>query len=194
MTDYRCMFSTSDRSRKLNQLRWQNMSALLTNEISYWLKKFLIHVNWAIYVCDLNIDPRGCFFPILSQGRAQPSTVSPARSLSATQREACMHSLTTQKPKGYPGWICERCIIFYQWNAFTLTMLDYLCINIQTKYSLVYSIIFFSKLANVHEYNSRMHPQNMCMYVSKEQLGSNSEATRKQKTLLRCSFLELYSW
>ena len=63
MTDYRCMFSTSDRHRKLNQLRWQNMSAHLTNEISYWLKKLLMHLNWAIYnACDLNIYPHVCFF------------------------------------------------------------------------------------------------------------------------------------
>ena len=30
------------------------------------------------------------------------------------------------------------CIIFNQWNIFTLTMLDYSCVNIQTKYSLMY--------------------------------------------------------
>ena len=73
MTDYRCVFSTTDRHRKFNQLRWQNMSAHLTNETSYWLKTFLMHFNWAIYnVCDLNIDPHVCFFPTLSQDRARP--------------------------------------------------------------------------------------------------------------------------
>ena len=57
LMDYRCMFSTSDQHRKLNQLGWQNMSAHLTNENSYWLKKLLMHINWAIYnVSDLNID------------------------------------------------------------------------------------------------------------------------------------------
>ena len=103
MTDYRCMFSTSDRHRKLNQLRWQNMSAHLTNETSYLLKKLLMHLNWAIYdVCDLNIDPPCLFFPDLVTGSGSANTVSTARSLSATQREACMRSLTTQKPKRLP--------------------------------------------------------------------------------------------
>ena len=104
------MFSTSDRHRKFNQLRWQNMSAQLTNETSCWLKKLLMNLNWAIYdVCDLNIDPHVCFFPDLVTGSGSADTVSTARGLSATQREACMRSLTTQKPKRLPrviiSWI-----------------------------------------------------------------------------------------
>ena len=50
------------RHRKLNQLRWQNMSAHLTNETSYWPKKLPMHRNREIYnVCDLNINPHVCF-------------------------------------------------------------------------------------------------------------------------------------
>ena len=98
MTDYRCMFSTSDRHRKLNQLRWQNVSDHLTNETSYWLKKLPMHLDWAIYnVSDLNIDPHICFFPDLVTGSGSANPVSTARGLSATQREACMCSLTTQE-------------------------------------------------------------------------------------------------
>ena len=41
-----------------------------------------MHLNWAIYnVCDLNIDPHVCFFPILSQDRARPIPLA--------QPEAC---------------------------------------------------------------------------------------------------------
>ena len=55
-------FSTWDRHRELNQLRWQNMSAHLTNETSNWLKQLPMHLNWAIYnVSDLYIDPHVCF-------------------------------------------------------------------------------------------------------------------------------------
>ena len=62
MTDYRCMFSTSDRHRKFNQLRWQNLSAHLTHETSNWLKQLPMHLNWAIYtVSHLYIDPHVCF-------------------------------------------------------------------------------------------------------------------------------------
>ena len=82
MTDYLCMFSTSDQLPKLNQLRWQNMQAHLTNKTSYWLKKILMHSNWVIYnVCDLNMDPHVCFSPTLSQDRAQPIPLA--------QPEAC---------------------------------------------------------------------------------------------------------
>ena len=107
MTDYRCMFSTSDRHHKLNQLRWRNMSAHLTNETSYWLKELLMHLNRAIYnVCDFNIDPHVCFFPTLSQDRA--------RSIPLAQPEACPQR--SEKPvcarsphrsrNGYPGCYC----------------------------------------------------------------------------------------
>ena len=97
------MFSTSDRHCKIHQLRWQNMSAHLTNETSYWLKKFLMHLNWAICnVCDLNIDAHVCFFPDLVTGSGPANPVSAARGLSATQREASMRSLTIQKPKRLP--------------------------------------------------------------------------------------------
>ena len=67
--------------------------------------------------------------------------------------------------------MCMWCKICYQWNAFTLTMLDYLCINIQTNYSLMYSIIFFPNLLMFMNIIPERHPHNMCMYVSKEQLG-----------------------
>ena len=102
MTDYRYMFSTSDRHCKLNHLRWQNMSAHLTNETSYWLKKLLMHLNWAIHdVSDLNIDPHVFFFPTVTEsGSVNP--VCTARGLSTMQREDCMRSLTTQKPKRLP--------------------------------------------------------------------------------------------
>ena len=103
MTEYRCVFSTTDRHRKIKQLHWQNMSAHLTNETSYWPKTFLMHLNWAIYdVCDINIDPHVCFFPDIVTGSGPANPVSTARGLSAIQREACMRSLTTQKPKRLP--------------------------------------------------------------------------------------------
>ena len=62
MTDYRCMFSTSDCHCKINQLHGQNTSAHLTNDASYWLKQLLMQLNRAIYkVCDLIINPHICF-------------------------------------------------------------------------------------------------------------------------------------
>ena len=90
MTDYRCMFSTSDRHRKLNQLRWQNMSAQLTNETYYWLKKLLLHLNWAIYnACD----PRVCFFPTLSTDRARPIPLAqPEACPQRSERPVCARS------------------------------------------------------------------------------------------------------
>ena len=56
-------------------------------------------------------------------------------------------------------------------------MLDYLCINIQINYSLMYSIIFFPNL--LMNIEIEMRPHNMCMYVSKEQLSD-------KKTLSYC--------
>ena len=116
MTNYRCVFSTTDRHRKLNQLRWQNMSAHLTNETSYWLKKFLMHLNWAIInVCDLNIDPHVCLFPNLSQDRArsillaQPE-VCPQRS----DRPVCARSPHRSR-NDYPG-----CLLKLHYLCFTL--------------------------------------------------------------------------
>ena len=105
MTDYRCMFSTSDRHRKLNQLRWQNMSAHLTNETSYWLKKLLMHLNWAIYnVCDLNIDTHVCFFPTLSQDRARPIPLAqPEACPQRSERPVCARSPHRSR-NGYSGW------------------------------------------------------------------------------------------
>ena len=109
MTDYRCMFSTSDRHRKLNQLRWQNMSAQLTNEISYWLKKLLMHLNWAIYnVSDLNIDPHVFFSPTLSQNRARPIPLAqPEACPQRSERPKCARSPHRSR-NGYPGWCCCR--------------------------------------------------------------------------------------
>ena len=105
MTDNRCMFSTSDRHRKLNQLRWQNMKAHLTNETSYWLKKLLMNLNWANYnVCDLNIDPHVCFFPTLSQDRARPIPLAqPEACPQRSERPVCARSPRKSR-NGYPGW------------------------------------------------------------------------------------------
>ena len=93
MTDYWCTFLTSDRHRKLNQLHWHNISAHLTNETSYWLKKLLVHINWAIYnVCDLNMDPHVCFFPTLSQDRARPILLAqPEACPQRSERSVCAH-------------------------------------------------------------------------------------------------------
>ena len=118
MTDYRCMFSNSDRHRKLNQLRWQNMSAHLTNETSYWLKKLLMHLNWAIYnVCDLNIDPHVCFFPTLSHDRARPIPLAqPEACPQRSERPVCARSPHRSR-NGYPGWCkCFLLIGSYYWG------------------------------------------------------------------------------
>ena len=102
MADYRCLFSTSDRHRKLNQLRWQNMSTHLTNETSYWLKKLLMHLNWAIYnVSDIHV----CFFPTLSQDRARPIPLAqPEAGPQRSERPVCARSPHRSR-NGYPGWI-----------------------------------------------------------------------------------------
>ena len=105
MTDYRCIFLTSDRHRKINQLRWQNMPAHLTNETSYWIKKLLMHLNWAICnVCDLNIYPHVCFFPTLSQDRARPIQLAqPEACPQRSERPVCTRSPHRSR-NGYPGW------------------------------------------------------------------------------------------
>ena len=51
-----------------------------------------------------------------------------------------------------------------------------------------YSILFFANLLMFMNIIPEMHPHNMCMYVSKEQLGT------KDVKLLWFSYLELYSW
>ena len=105
MKDYRFMFSTSDRHRKLNQLRWQNMSAHLTNEISYWLKKLRMHLNWAIYnVCDLNIDPHVCFSPNLFQDRARPIPLAPPEACPQRSERPVRAHAPHRSRTGYPGW------------------------------------------------------------------------------------------
>ena len=103
--DYQCVFSNTDRHRKINQLGWQNMSAYLTNETSYWLKKFLMHLNWAIFnVCDLNIDPHVCFFPTLSQDRVRPIPLAqPEACPQRSERPVCAPSPHRSR-NGYPGW------------------------------------------------------------------------------------------
>ena len=108
MTDYRCMFSASDRHCKLNQLRWQNMSDHLINETSYWLKKLLMYLTWAIYnVCGLNVDVHISFFLTLSHDRdrsiplAQPEAC-PQRS----ERPVCARSPHRNR-NGYPGCSCK---------------------------------------------------------------------------------------
>ena len=105
MTDYRCMFSTSDRHPKLNQLRWQNMSAHLTNETSYWIKKLLMHLNRAIYyVCDLNINPHVCFLPTLSRDRDRTIPLAkPEACPQRSERPVCARSPQRSR-NGYPGW------------------------------------------------------------------------------------------
>ena len=114
-------FLTSDRHRKLNQLRWQNMSAHLTNRTSYWLKKLLMHLNWVIYtVCDLNIDPLVCFFPTLSHDRARPIPLAqPEACPQRSERPVCARSPHRSR-NGYPGWCkCFLLIGFYYWGAGT---------------------------------------------------------------------------
>ena len=124
MTDYRSMFSTSDLHHKFIQLRWQNMSGHLT-KTSYWLRKFLMHLNWAIYyVSDLNIDPHVCFSPTLSQDRA--------RSIPFTQPEACQQR--SERPvcagsphksrNGYPGWVntFKHSSIIIKWHYMRQTL------------------------------------------------------------------------
>ena len=105
MTDYRCIFSTSDRHRKLNQLCWQNVSTHLTNKTSYWPKKLLMHLNWAIYnVSDSNIDPHVCFFPTLSQDQARPIPFAqPEACPQRSERPVCARSPYRSR-NGYPGW------------------------------------------------------------------------------------------
>ena len=105
MTDYRCMFSISDRHRKLDQLRWQNMSARLTNKTSYWLKKLLMHLNWAIdNVCDLNINPHVCFFRTLSQDQARPIPLAlPEACPQRSERSVCARTPHRSR-NGYSGW------------------------------------------------------------------------------------------
>ena len=89
-----------------------------------------------------------------------------------------------------PIWtICMWCTIFYQWNAFILTMLDYLCINIQTNYSLMYSIIFFSQTCCVHEYKTR-NAYTPNVYVCFQ----GTTRGHKNVKLLWCPYMELYSW
>ena len=91
--------------RKLNQLRWQNMSPHLTNETSYWLKKFLMHLNWSIYnVCDLNIDPHVCFFPTLSQDRVRPIPLAqPEACPQRSERPVCAFSPHTEAETATQG-------------------------------------------------------------------------------------------
>ena len=119
MMDYRCMFSTSDRHRKLNQLRWQNMSAHLTNETSYWLKKLLMHLNWAIYNArDLNIDPHACFFPTVSQDRARPiPSAQPEACPQRSERPICARSPHRSR-NGYPGWLLSDELHIRKWGPF----------------------------------------------------------------------------
>ena len=103
MTDYRLMFSTSDRHRKHNQLRWRNMSAHLTNETSYWLKKLLMHLNWAIYVCDFDIDTNVCFFPTLSQDRAKLIPLAQPEACPQRNEKPVCARAPHRSRNGYPG-------------------------------------------------------------------------------------------
>ena len=64
-----------------------------------------MHLNWAIYnVCDLNIDPHVCFFPTLSQDRAQPIPLAqPEACPQRSERPVCACSPHRSR-NGYPGW------------------------------------------------------------------------------------------
>ena len=139
MTDYRCMFSTSDRHRKLNQLRWQNMSAHLTNETSYWLKKLLMHLNWSIYnVCDLNIDPHVCFFPTLSQDRARPIPLAqPEACPQRSERPVCARSPHRSR-NDYPGWY---------WPVGVVSMIVH--------WDILNCVYFIETIKNVEKFNWR---------------------------------------
>ena len=71
------------------------------------------------------------------------------------------------------------CMISCLWNVFTLTMWHYLCTNIQINCFLMCLIFFFSKLADVHEYNTR-NASTQHVYVCFQR------TTRGQKTLSYC--------
>ena len=73
---------------------------------------------------------------------------------------------------------CMCCMISCLWNVFTLTMWYYLCTNIQINCFLM-CLIFFSKLANVHKYNTR-NASTQHVYVCFQR------TTRGQKTLSYC--------
>ena len=100
-----------------NQLRWQNMSAHLSNETSHWLKKLLMYLNWTIYnVCDLNIDPHVCFFPILPQDRPRPIPLAqPEACPQRSERPVYIRSLTTQKPKRLTYATKEQSHLHIRW-------------------------------------------------------------------------------
>ena len=122
MTDYRCMFSTSDRHRKLNQVRWKHMCAHLTNKTSYLLKKRLVHLNWAIYnVCDLNIDPHICFFPTLPQDRAQPIPIAQPVACPRRSERPVRARSPHRSRNGYPGWtsawVAQVAIRYHGWKC-----------------------------------------------------------------------------
>ena len=103
MTDYRGKFLLSHQPRKFNQFCWQNMSTYLKNENSYWWKKLLTHLNWAIYnACDLNIDHHVCFCPTSSHHLDQSILLAQTEACYLTQRDACMRSSTIQKSKQLP--------------------------------------------------------------------------------------------
>ena len=97
-----------------------------------------MQLNWAIYkVCDLNIDPHVCLFSRPCQmWSGSANTFSTARGLSATQREAYMRSLTTQKPKRLPRvvmylqnewiWFVRFLAINAFWLSLSLSLTVYL--------------------------------------------------------------------
>ena len=146
MTDYRCMFSTSDRHRKLNQLRWQNMSAHLTNETPYWLKKLLMHLNWAIYIVyDLNIDPHVCFFPTLSQDRDRPIPLALPEACPQRSERPVRSRSPHRSRNGYPG-----CIPYHRFKCCdTITSLPkyvYMIYIYIVSYHFIPEITLFRKL------------------------------------------------
>ena len=161
MTDYRCMFSTSDRHHELHQLCWQNMSAHLTNETSYWLKKLLMHLNWTIYdVCNLNIDPHVCFFPTLSQDRAWPVPLAqPEACPQRSERPVCTRSPHRSR-NGHLGcmrfrsvsWVLRRCSlctdVMNPWTFFAYVIFQINLLGLLQKLGILLVWTVLSNLSN----------------------------------------------
>ena len=99
------VFDFGPTSQIFNQLRWLNMSAHLTKETSYWLKKLLVHIHWAIHnVCDLNIDLHVCFFLTLSQDRAWPIPLAQPEACPQRSERPVRARSPHRSRNGYPGW------------------------------------------------------------------------------------------
>ena len=222
MTDYRCVLSTTGRHRKLNQLRWQNMPAHHTNETSYWLKKFLMHLNWAIYnVCDLNIDPRVCFFPDLVTGWARPIPLAqPEACPQRSERPVCARSPHRSR-NGYQGGYCiyknktnVKLLGKYHWNRNqnTTTALTMYCwywiheckhCNISEKTAICtirgiyahlveYNCYHFSKISSLALVQSLCYNKTGCKFFLTS--GKMRDDTVESQNSTHCTPLILASW